>query len=115
MIMSEIVREEVLFFLASIATGVLLMWIYGALLILRKSISHKNWVVSVEDLGYWCLASLMIFAMIFEKNHGKIRVHAFVGVLVGVWLQWKVQRLFWKIWIKLLKKPKKTGKMAKNR
>ena len=113
--MSEIVRGEVLFFLSSIVTGVLLMWIYGVFLVLRKSISHKNWVISLEDFGYWCLAALIIFAMIFEKNHGKIRVHAFVGILMGVWLQWNVQRLFLKIWIKLLKKPKKTGKMAKNR
>lgn len=111
--MSAVVRQEVLFFVSSVLTGLGLLWFYDVFVVLRRWIRHKNWLISLEDFVYWCAAALIIFAMIFEKNDGIIRVHAFAGILIGVWFQWQIQSLFRKIWIKLLKKRKKKGKMAK--
>ena len=111
--MSGVVRQEILFFAASVMTGCILLWLYNILLLWRRWVSHKNWIVSLEDFGYWCICALVIFLMIFEKNNGIIRVHAFVGLLIGAWAQWKIQSFFQKFWIKLLKKSGKIGKMAK--
>lgn len=111
--MSGVVKQEILFFAASILTGSGLLWFYDVFVILRKLIHHKNWVISLEDFLYWCAAALIIFIMIFQRNDGIIRVHAFAGILIGVWMQWRIQSVFQKIWIKLLKKRRKKGKMTK--
>lgn len=115
MIMSGVVRQEILFFITSMLTGLGLLWIYDIFIFFRNIFHHREWLVSLEDFVYWCFCAGIIFAMIFERNNGIIRSYAFVGILTGVWIQWKIQSLFQKFWIKLLKKRRKTGKMAKSR
>lgn len=113
--MSGVVRQELFFFGASILTGLALLWLYDVLCIFRRIVSHRDWVVSAEDFLYWCAAAVIIFRMIFETNDGVIRIHAFAGILIGVWAQWRIQSFFQKIWTKLLKKCRKKGKITKNR
>lgn len=113
--MSVVVRQEILFFTFSILTGILLLWVYDVLRIFRRILPHKGVLVSLEDFFYWCGASLVIFSMIFKENDGVLRGYAFVGILVGVWIQWLLEVFLRKIWIKLLKKMKKKGKMTKDK
>lgn len=113
--MSAAVRQEALFFLASIVTGIGLVWSYDLFRVLRRVIPHHTIAVSLEDLLYWLAVSLVIFGMILERNSGALRGFAFVGILAGVWLQCAVQAFFHKIWIKVLKKQKKKRKMAINK
>ena len=109
--MSAAVRQEALFFLASILTGIFLVWSYDLFRIFRRVVPHHMIAVSIEDLIYWLVVSLVIFGMIFEENSG----FALVGILAGIWIQWLVESLFHRIWIKLLKKLKKRRKMAINK
>lgn len=113
--MSAAVRQEALFFLASILTGIFLVWSYDLFRIFRRVVPHHMIAVSIEDLIYWLVVSLVIFGMIFEENSGALRGFAFVGILAGIWIQWLVESLFHRIWIKLLKKLKKRRKMAMNK
>ncbi|MDO4343988.1 MAG: spore cortex biosynthesis protein YabQ [Eubacteriales bacterium] len=110
--MSEVVRQEAAFFFASIATGIILVWSYDIFRIFRRAVPHHTLAVSIEDLLYWFAVSLIIFGMIFEKNDGALRGYAFVGILIGAWAQIFVESFFHKIWIKMLKKTEKKGKMS---
>lgn len=111
--MSSVVRQEILFFAASVLTGVGLLLFYDVFRIFRRVVRHNTLAVSLEDFFYWCSAALIIFAMIFKENSGILRGYAFAGILIGAWLEWLVEVFFQKIWIKLLKKRKKKGKMTK--
>lgn len=112
--MSAVVRQEAFFFLASILTGIFLVWSYDLFRIFRRVIPHHIVAVNIEDLIYWLAVSLIIFGMIFEQNSGALRGFAFVGILAGVWAQCFAESLFRRIWIKLLKKRKKRGKISVN-
>ena len=113
--MSGTVRQEAMFFGISVLTGCGLLWLYDILLLWRRWIPHRSWLVSLEDFVYWCACAGIIFALFFQKNAGILRAYAFVGILIGVWILGRIQRVFCKFWIKRLKKRKKTSKMAKSR
>lgn len=110
--MSEVVRQEVLFFAASVLTGVGLLIFYDVFRIFRKVVRHSTLAVSLEDMIYWCAVAFIIFGMIFKENDGILRGYAFVGILVGVWMEWLVEALCRKICIKMLKKLRKQSKMT---
>ena len=110
--MSAVVRQEALFFFTSILTGIFLVWAYDIFRIFRRLVPHHIIAVSVEDLLYWLVVSLVIFGMIFEKNDGALRGYSFVGILTGIWTQCFAESIFRKLWIKLLKKMKKRRKMT---
>lgn len=110
--MSETVRAETIFFFTSIATGVILIWSYDIFRIFRKIVPHHSIAVNIEDLLYWFVTALIIFGMIFEKNDGALRGYAFVGILAGVWAQCMIESYFQKLWIKMLKKTGKRGRMT---
>lgn len=112
--MSEVVRQEILFFAASVLTGIGLLLFYDIFRIFRKIVRHNILAVNLEDFLYWCTVAFIIFGMIFKENEGILRGYAFVGILMGVWAEWLVEMLFRKIWTKLLKKLGKKGKMTKD-
>lgn len=113
--MSEVVRQESAFFLASVATGVILVWSYDMFRFFRRIVPHHMIAVSIEDIIYWLAVAFVIFGMIFEKNGGALRGYAFVGILLGTWLQFLAEAFLKKIWIKLLKKVKKRGKISNSK
>jgi len=109
--MSQVVRQELVFFFSSIVTGIILVWSYDLFRIFRKVVKHHTIAVSVEDLLYWFVVSFIIFGMIFEKNKGAIRGYAFAGILIGVWMQCFAESVFRKFVIILLKKIRKRSKI----
>lgn len=65
--MSEVIQNETWFFLTSVATGVLLVFAYDLLRILRRVFKHGTILTGVEDFLYWCVTAFVIFCMIYEK------------------------------------------------
>lgn len=82
--MSEVIQNETWFFLTSVATGVLLVFAYDLLRILRRVFKHGTILTGLEDFLYWCVTAFVIFCMIYEKNNGAIRGFAIAGILLGV-------------------------------
>ena len=101
-----------LFFFTSMITGVLLVWSYDIFRVFRKVVPHRSIAVNAEDLLYWFLTALIIFGMIFEQNDGALRGYAFVGILIGVWIQYTVEVFFRTIWRRVLNKLRKKGRMT---
>lgn len=110
--MSEEIRQEAVFFAVSFLTGMFLVILYFILAGLRKLIRHKRLAVEIEDFLYWCVASLVIFAVVFQKNHGQMRLYSVAAFLMGAWIQWKILSFLRRICIKLLKKFKNRGRMT---
>lgn len=75
---------EMHFFLTSILWGVLVLLAYDQLRILRRIIRHNSFFVAIQDLLFWVLASVFIFAMIYVENSGIIRGFSVMGMVIGM-------------------------------
>lgn len=84
--MNQLISIELQFFLISILWGALVLFLYDFLRILRRIINHNMIIVTVEDLIFWILASVFIFAMIYAKNSGTIRGFSVMGIVIGMLL-----------------------------
>ncbi len=72
--------------LASFAMGVLLLFVYDVLRIVRRIVPHKMWLVGAQDLVFWICSAVALFAMLYRENSGYIRGFVIGGVLVGMLL-----------------------------
>lgn len=80
---AEILKEANVL-LAAAFTGMLLLFVYDLIRIIRKLISHKAWIIGVEDLLFWIGSAAILFAMLYRENSGYIRGFAIMGVLIGM-------------------------------
>lgn len=81
--MNPAISVELQFFLTSILWGVILLIAYDVLRIFRRLIKHDAFFIAIEDLIFWVIASLFIFAMIYRMNNGIIRGFSIMGMLLG--------------------------------
>lgn len=82
--MNDAILVELRFFWTSVLWGMLLLVIYDVLRILRRVIIHNSFFVSVEDILYWVISSLLIFHMMYQQNNGIIRGFAILAMLLGM-------------------------------
>lgn len=82
--MNHAITIEMQFFVISILWGTLLLLVYDGLRIFRRLIKHDSFFVAVEDLIFWVMASLFIFAMMYKENNGIIRGFSVMGMAVGM-------------------------------
>lgn len=97
--MNQGITIELQFFMISILWGAIILLAYDQLRILRRIIRHNLWVVTIEDLIFWIMASVFIFVMIYEKNYGTIRGFSVMGMGIGMVLYHYIfsERIVWLI------------------
>lgn len=81
--MSEIIWGQVLFVLASLCNGMMLMMGYDVLRLFRWLLPHDRLWWWLEDTLYWCLAAVPAFCLFFYYNEGVIRWYGLLGILLG--------------------------------
>ncbi|MBE5943656.1 MAG: hypothetical protein E7258_01925 [Lachnospiraceae bacterium] len=82
----------------SVMMGAFMGITYDALRIIRRIISHNNFFISLEDLIYWLIWTVVCIDNVHEYNEGELRIYIFVGIVVGLvvyiytigWALWKV-------------------------
>lgn len=79
------ISEELYILLNAVWTGINICIVYESLSCFRKVVKHKDWVVSIQDFGFWIFTSVYMFARVFSCNNGKWRWYYFIGIVVGVW------------------------------
>jgi len=82
--MNKGITIELQFFMISILWGALVLLAYDLLRILRRIIRHNVLAVAIQDLLFWVLASVFIFALIYVKNNGTIRGFSVMGMVIGM-------------------------------
>lgn len=83
-VISDGIKDELIFLLISFALGEGLVMLYDVLRIFRKIVNHGVVWISIEDIVYWILAALLIFGMIFQENDGLVRGFAIGGIFLGM-------------------------------
>ena len=82
--MNQGITIELQFFMISILWGIIILFAYDQFRIIRRIIPHNILFITIEDLFFWILASIFIFAMIYEKNSGTIRGFSVMGMGIGM-------------------------------
>jgi len=77
---------ELHFFAFCILWGGLVLLAYDFLRVIRRLIKHGNLLLALEDLIFWFIAGILIFAMIYRQNNGIIRGFAVMGMTAGMLL-----------------------------
>jgi spore cortex biosynthesis protein YabQ len=82
--MNMLVTSQAYIFLCSIAGGIAIAFIYDLFRIRRKAVKAGNFITYLEDLIFWLLVAVIIFAVIFFSNDGEMRGYIFIGTALGV-------------------------------
>ncbi len=82
--MSQVIRQEALVFLAAVLHGFCLALVYDLLRALRRVFAHSSAAVSAEDFLFWIAAGFLTFCLLFLKTNGVIRGYVAVGAALGV-------------------------------
>jgi spore cortex biosynthesis protein YabQ len=59
-------------------------FVYDVFRIRRKAVKTIGLLVYIEDLIFWIIAALVMFAVVYFSNEGEVRGYIFLGTLLGV-------------------------------
>lgn len=62
----------------------LIAFIYDAFRIKRKTFKTSTIFIYMEDIAYWLIAVVVMFAVIYYSNEGEIRGYIFIGTVLGI-------------------------------
>lgn len=103
--MGSFVNEENLFLLYSTGMGIFITFVYDLLRIMRRTVRHNSFFVSLEDIFFWVFCALTVFALMYNMGNGNLRWFAVFGALAGMLLYLKtVSPWFVRIMSDLLRK-----------
>lgn len=101
---SETIAGEGSLLLISFGFGILLMLLYDILRIFRRMTRHKTFLLAVEDVIYWMICAVGIFAMLYRENDGLLRWFVLAGVAVGMLLENRyISPIVVKVFVKILR------------
>lgn len=104
-------QYETALFLQSAILGAALLLCYDMLRILRRVWRHHPAAVAAQDLLFWVLAGILVFAAIYQSNQGSIRAFLFFGIFLGMWLYHvTISTFFVNFFVKVLEIPVKLVK-----
>lgn len=76
--------DENQFLLYATLMGVYITFFYDILRIIRRVIPHANFMVSLEDIGFWIYCSVKVFMLMYYESDGTLRWFAVLGALLGM-------------------------------
>ena len=83
---SPVIAGEGVFMLHSFLLGVIITFFYDLFRIFRRIIPHGWFLLSLEDLVFWVLATAGIFYMLYYENNGMFRWFSVIGAGTGMFL-----------------------------
>ncbi len=80
------VSENTIFLLHAFYVGLVIIFVYDWLLVLRKVFVHGGWLVSLEDLGFWIFCALYVFSWMYRESNGTLRWFAVAAAITAMFL-----------------------------
>ncbi|MCL2236038.1 MAG: spore cortex biosynthesis protein YabQ [Defluviitaleaceae bacterium] len=75
---------QALTFLITVLAGFAFGLVYDGFRIFRKMLRHSPLLTAVEDVLFWVLSALLLFALLMHVNFGQVRFFTFLGVALGI-------------------------------
>lgn len=82
--MTVTVGSQAYIFFCSIIGGIAIALIYDIFRILRKAVKTGNLITYLEDILFWVIVAIVMFATVYYSNEGEIRSYIFLGALLGI-------------------------------
>ena len=82
--MTVSISSQAYIFLCSVIGGIAIALIYDIFRILRKAVKTSNLATYMEDLVFWVLVAVVMFATVYYSNEGELRSYIFLGTFLGV-------------------------------
>ena len=92
------IGTESLIFIYAGLSGVVVTTAYYVLVLFRRLLPHKSWVVSLEDFFFWLAVSGYLFHQMYRTTYGSIRWFFILGVVSGALLSCLLCYRLKKIW-----------------
>ena len=70
--------------------GVIITATYDVIRIMRAIFPRRRIIISIEDLLFWCMSSIIVFQLLYQENNGIVRWFAIMGSVIGMILFEKV-------------------------
>ena len=86
--------SQVLTFLITIGTGMLLGMLFDCYRVLRGTCNPKLVMTWFTDLLYCLIATVVVFSALVFSNLGELRFYVFIGILSGIGLYYKWLSLY---------------------
>ncbi len=77
------IEGELIIFLVSVVTGIMLRLVYRSIGIFRQLVEHSLIFIGAEDLIFWIGAALYVFVQIYHTSDGSIRWYFILGLVFG--------------------------------
>lgn len=87
--------SETDFILHAFYMGIFITYVYDILRVLRRVIPHPDFLVSLEDMGFWVYCALKVFLLMYRESNGTLRWFAICGALMGMFLYIKLVSPLW--------------------
>ena len=81
--MSQEVQSQFYLFFMAVFWGIGMCLVYDGLRIFRQLLRHSRFWINTEDILYWTLMTVILFALVFQYNRGEIRSFTLAGLAVG--------------------------------
>lgn len=90
------IRGELVIFLVSVITGIMLRLVYRSISIFRQLVEHSLFIIGIEDMIFWLIAALYVFVQIYHTSDGSIRWYFILGLVFGTFFGETLIRRFQK-------------------
>lgn len=77
-------ENENVFLLYALLMGIFITFVYDILRIFRRVIPHGNFLISLEDIGFWIYCAAKVFVLMYHESNGTLRWFAVLGALAGM-------------------------------
>lgn len=94
--------SENMFLFYALIMGIFITFLYDIIRILRNVIPHSNFMVSLEDIGFWIYCAIRVFLLMYHESNGTLRWFAVLGALAGMFFYKKLISPFFVKYISLL-------------
>lgn len=81
--MNDIVAQQVQFLLATLCFGMLTIFLYDGLRLIRWVFLHGKILIAIEDIVYWFIMAILGYLVFLKYNDGIVRWYGLVCVFVG--------------------------------
>lgn len=76
------------------------MMMTGAVIAAQLDVYHRclprkariKWPQAFLDLFFWVVQAILVFYVLFQMNHGDLRIYVFLSILLGFFIYWQTVR-----------------------
>lgn len=88
------INRQIYYLLTTFVAGLLIGILFDIYRIVRGFNSPNKLITAFSDFLFWIFSAIMIFSFFFITNNGELRYYTFVGILIGLFIYFKLISLF---------------------